>query len=174
MIVDPKLTRSNPIHDQENKSLRSPNLFTIWLDKAFIRRYRGEMKYGCTVLVVEDNEGIVFAVKNLFENENCRVISSQNGIDSIAALRQIPVRPNVILLDVSFPYNPETLLQALHSVEALSEVPVIQMSTRSQTDHSRGVIAKPFCLDTLISFVERAIPDTKNHAKRHGDPIHQS
>lgn len=55
------------------------------------------------ILVVEDNEDILFNIKLLLESNNYQVITAKNGKDAIDVLSTLKKNPEIILSDIMMP-----------------------------------------------------------------------
>ena len=82
-----------------------------------------------TVLIIDDDSDFVRAIQALLESSGYRVLSASNGRDGLqlAKTRQ----PDLILLDVMMSERTEGffVLQEMRRVSALSQTPVIVMSS---------------------------------------------
>lgn len=117
---------------------------------------------GSTVLVIDDEKGMRWAIEKALQSEGYEVISVDNGYDGISVLGKSKV--SLVLLDYKMPEidGLETLLKIKQNHP---EVPVIFMTAFSSMPTALeaikrgavGYITKPFQLVDLKSAVKRAI-----------------
>lgn len=85
-----------------------------------------------TILIVDDEFGIVDALVGLFEDEGYRVVSAANGQEGLVQLEK--ERPNMALIDWMMPIlNGEEMLRTMRSTAAFKSIPVILMSAAPQS-----------------------------------------
>jgi len=110
-----------------------------------------------TMLIVDDENGIVAMLKNYFEAQDYQVYCAYSGID---ALEKISYQPDIILLDINMPdMNGLTVCQRIR--EHIS-CPILFLTARIETkDKIKGFdvgaddyIVKPFDLDELSARVQ--------------------
>ena len=112
-----------------------------------------------TILVVEDNADILFAISALLESEGYKVRSAENGLVALALVDSHGV-PDLILLDLMMP-----VMDGWHFLEAFrkkfkSKAPVVIMSAAAEAEHhARGLgvngwIAKPFVFDEILPLIK--------------------
>ncbi|HEY0709258.1 MAG TPA: response regulator [Polyangia bacterium] len=114
-----------------------------------------------TVLVVDDEFGIVEALSALLTDEGYHVLSALNGRQGLEKLLQ--TRPDVILVDFMMPVmDGPGLIAALHAPDAdptLANIPVILMSAVPEAVVRRacsGFVAflrKPFDAHDLLGLL---------------------
>jgi DNA-binding NtrC family response regulator len=118
------------------------------------------------IMLVDDEERLLFTSKRLFERLNVDVTTASNGRDALCLLNEIDV--DVVLLDVKMP--------GMDGLETLSEIkkahPLVEVvlvtGHASYDDAVQGLklgamdyLLKPVCMKDLLSKVEEAF------AKRH-------
>jgi two-component system, chemotaxis family, chemotaxis protein CheY len=115
---------------------------------------------GCTVLLVEDDDGIRDSVRECLVFEGYDVAAAANGAEALVWLER-GVRPSLVLLDMVMPVmsGPE-LLSRIRADRALADVPVVLMTAAVQRELLVGArveafLAKPFDLAELLKVVER-------------------
>ncbi len=118
-----------------------------------------------TILVVDDDEGIVEVVRIVLEGEGYHVRVSMNG-DFIHSLAED--LPDLILLDVLISgVDGRDICRAIKSDEKTSSVPVIILSAHSdahkiaQTSGADGFLEKPFDVDVLIDVIAKHLSATE-------------
>ena len=115
-----------------------------------------------TVLIVDDEPGLLRALRCYLMNQGYAVRTATNGLD---ALRQLQTEPiHLVLVDQNLPGK--TGLEILrHLNQAASEVPVILMSallnhtlgTAARLLGAKACLQKPFTLCGLKSLVEKEL-----------------
>jgi CheY-like chemotaxis protein len=118
------------------------------------------------ILIVDDEFGILEALRDFLTDEGYRTAIALNGRQ---ALEEMTVeRPALVLLDYMMPVmNGPAVLEAMENDPSLREVPVVLMSASPQKKwgHLRtaGFLPKPFGLQQLMEVVRRFAgePDVK-------------
>ena len=111
-----------------------------------------------TVLIVDDDRGIVDGISEFLREEGFRVVATANGAEALAHLR-LGLRANVILLDVLMPIMDGWDFRAAQLADpVLRGIPVVVISasgfardTLGPQLKTRDVFSKP--LD-LVRFLE--------------------
>lgn len=114
-----------------------------------------------TLLIIEDNEGLVLYFKKLFK-EKYQIVSARDGKEGIAKAREIV--PHIIICDLMMPkLNGYEVCQKLKKEELTSHIPIIMVTAKSGTEVrlqglDNGVdvfLEKPFIEKELIIHVNR-------------------
>lgn len=110
------------------------------------------------VLVVDDDEGIIFAIRGILEFEGYEVLEAHNGQEALEVLEDH--QPAVVLLDMRMP-----VLDGWGFAEELRtrgrHVPLVVMTaakdaaTWAAEINAQAYIPKPFELDDLLDAVTR-------------------
>lgn len=123
---------------------------------------------GHSILVVDDDEGIVEVVQIVLESEGYEVQTSMNG-DFIYHLPESP--PDLILLDVLLSGNDgRTICRQLKSNPVTRRIPVIMLSAHSDASKvadgsgADDFLEKPFDVDVLIDMVAKHLPASSRSA----------
>lgn len=112
------------------------------------------------VLIVDDEFGIVEAIRDLLSDEGYRTVIARNGREALE--RMAEERPALVLLDYMMPVmNGPALLEAMHRDKHLWDVPTVMMSA-STPDRWRHLsctafLPKPFTLAQLLATVQRLV-----------------
>jgi CheY-like chemotaxis protein len=113
------------------------------------------------VLVVEDEDAICEAVKDVLEEEGYEVVCDMDGRSALDRLRG-GLRPGVILLDLALPQmNGDELLLELHKDPELAQLPVVIFTAwrdgrqRAEALGAAGFVSKPPALNDLLTAVSR-------------------
>ena len=122
-----------------------------------------------TVLVVDDEFGIVDVLETILTDEGYRVLTACNGKQGLVRLSE--ENPDVILLDLMMPIlNGGGMLRAMASEPTYQRIPVIMMSGLSEesvAERCKGYAAflhKPFRAAAVLSTVARVLDRSKMDA----------
>lgn len=108
-----------------------------------------------TILIVEDDPGILFGLRDNFQLAGYRVVSSIDG--SLGLDLAIKEKPDIVILDVMLPgMNGFEILAAIRKREL--DMPVIMLTARGQeADVIKGLnlgaddyVTKPFSIQALL------------------------
>lgn len=117
-----------------------------------------------TLLVVDDEEGILSVMKMTLERCGFEVLTAKNGRDGIDIFRKQAPRIRAVILDMTMPeMNGEESYRELRRIR--SDVPVILSSGHSEQDATSrfsgkglaGFVKKPFTLKELTSKVREVL-----------------
>lgn len=98
---------------------------------------------GPTVLVIDDNEGLVQLLDRYLTNHACRVLAAGSGQEGLALAKQ--VRPSAIVLDVMMPgMDGWQLLQRLRAHPQTASTPVIICSVFNDPELAYSLGASRF------------------------------
>ena len=109
---------------------------------------------GPTILVIDDNEGLVDLVGRYLSSHTCRVVSATSGEEGLRIAQD--VLPDAILLDVMMPQKDGwEVLQTLHTLPQTSAIPVIICSVFNDPElaYSLGAslfLPKPIQRDGIL------------------------
>ncbi len=122
-----------------------------------------------TVLVVDDEFGIVDVLETILTDEGYRVVTACNGKQGL--MRLSAEKPNVILLDFMMPIlGGGEMLRAMAAEPIYQRIPVIMISSLSQdviAEKCKGYAAflhKPFRAAAVLSTVARVLGRVANDA----------
>lgn len=108
-----------------------------------------------TVLIIDDNEGLVDLLRRYFSGYTFQVLSANTGAEGLEIARNI--QPNIIIMDLMMPgMDGWELLQRLRSQPETREIPVIICSVINDPElaYSLGAskfIAKPVNKETILN-----------------------
>jgi CheY-like chemotaxis protein len=117
-----------------------------------------------TVLLVEDEAPIRFALKKMLEKAGCAVFEAADGFDAVNLLHHKTEQIDVLFLDTAIPgCSSHEVLSA--AVQAYPQVKVILTSAYGEEmvranlsgPQVFGFVRKPFQLDTVASIVRNAL-----------------
>lgn len=112
------------------------------------------------ILIVDDEFGIVEAMRDFLDDEGYRTAIALNGRQALE--RMAAERPDLVLLDYMMPVmNGAAVLEAMSKDARLADVPVVMMSAsplRSwQHLRTTAKLPKPFGLVALLDTVQRLV-----------------
>ncbi len=114
------------------------------------------------VLLIDDEEPVREAVKDILELIDVEVVTAVNGHDGIALYTQQQEDINLILLDLSMPgMNGEETLRILRQIDPCIPVLLssgynkIDIAFRFEDTNLTGFLQKPYSLDRLIDAVQK-------------------
>ena len=120
-----------------------------------------------TILIVDDEQDIVEALRFSLEMEGFQCLTSYDGVDGLKKAKE--ENPDLILLDVMLPkIDGYRICRLLKFDEKYRHIPIIMLTARTQErDISTGketganeYVTKPFEMDTLIGLVKQYVkPD---------------
>jgi CheY-like chemotaxis protein len=111
-----------------------------------------------TVLVVDDDQGVLAIARRVLSAHGYRVLTAANGVEGVASFQEHRDEIRLVLMDMTMPQM--NGLDALKHIRALdSDVPVLLSSGygASAAIHSKefsGVLMKPYGFAELLSAVE--------------------
>lgn len=117
-----------------------------------------------TILVVEDEPGIVFTVRFVLESAGYSVLDADNGDDALALVEQND--PDAVLLDIRIPGTDGWgVLEHLRETGRLESTPVVMLSAhatpstaeRALDEGASAYITKPFDAEELRSTLDRVV-----------------
>jgi CheY-like chemotaxis protein len=124
-----------------------------------------------TILIVDDEFGIVDILSELLQDEGYRVLTAANGEQGLEKIAE--VRPNLVILDVMMPIlDGLEMLRRLRSDAASRDLEVIVMSAapppRGQEkllNNVSGFLRKPFDLQDLLKMVRLLLDSDEPRAR---------
>ncbi len=91
-----------------------------------------------TILVIDDDENLLTATRDLLENWGYRVYTHKRGFGSTVAIDL--VKPDLVLLDINMPGLPgDRLAGLIKSFEATKNVPVVFYSSNDEDTLRKAV-----------------------------------
>lgn len=137
----------------------------------------GMSRHQPRVLVVDDERSVLTVLKQVLQGEGYEIISSQDGINALNALRE--QHPELIILDINLP----TLngFEVCRQARSFSQIPIIAISGRASDDDKMlafelGVddyITKPFSLRELAARVRAVLRRSAYANGDHGQGVFQ-
>ncbi|MGJ8637160.1 MAG: response regulator [Phycisphaerales bacterium] len=117
-----------------------------------------------TVLIADDDTGLLKAMELRLESLGYRVFCTQDGYQALAIARR--EHPDLLILDISMPAGSGvSVLHRIRAIDEIADVPVIFITghdTRRIQDETGGlinavVLQKPFDTGTLIATIQETL-----------------
>src|SRR5687767_13141622 len=116
------------------------------------------------ILVVEDDGDIRDSMVEILEDEGYAVSAAGNGVEALAALRNGPTRPEVILLDLMMPImNGAQFRDEQLKDPDLANIPIVLISADSDVKGSAerlraaGFMQKPIKIQPLFDVLQQIL-----------------
>ncbi|NTU84206.1 MAG: response regulator [Chloroflexales bacterium] len=108
------------------------------------------------VLLIDDDAGLRALLTELIEDSGFVALDAVHGQEALAMLRQQPVSPCLILLDLMMPVmNGWEFRQAQRADPGLATIPVIVLSARTDVQTSAQPLAAQAYLKKPVDIVHR-------------------
>ncbi len=116
------------------------------------------------MLVVDDSDVILHALRHFFEDYNFEVITCSDGLEGLK--KAVEIRPNVIFLDLMMPnFDGLKMLQVKKVLMEIKDIPVIVISANTDRRNvlaaieagADRVISKPLQKETIIRCVNEVL-----------------
>jgi PAS domain S-box-containing protein len=114
------------------------------------------------ILLVDDNQDNLYAVKFILEDKGYRIVFAKNGAEGIQ--KAVKLKPDLILMDMMMPdVDGYQATQKIRTYKTMKNVPIIAMTAKSpQEDRRRAIkagcneyLTKPFNLDDILKKVNK-------------------
>ena len=108
-----------------------------------------------TIVIVEDEETLREALRDILEEEGYFVEVAGNGVEAMTVIDRMPLPPCLVLLDLSMPrMDGNAVYAALKADPLLANIPiVISTSNPSRAPSGVPVLKKPVDLAVLLETV---------------------
>lgn len=107
---------------------------------------------GHTVLVVDDDPGVLDVIAGMLEDLGCEVVSAHSGSEALDHLRQND-RIAILITDINMPGMDGHEL-AERATRLRPELKVLQLSGRERRRDGYPMIRKPFSLEDLANVMQ--------------------
>jgi two-component system response regulator VicR len=112
-----------------------------------------------TILICDDERGIVDLFREVLEEEHYRVLTAHDGREGLRRVRE--ARPDLVLSNVQMPHMDGTeMARAIRADPALDTMPIVLMSgaaTRAEGVPCDAFFQKPFRVDDLLAEIARLL-----------------
>lgn len=112
-----------------------------------------------TILIIEDDEDILFTLRDYLELEGYHVLTAGNGLEALELLKNIDT-PNLILLDMKMPLMNGWEFAAAYEEKFTKKAPIIVVTAaadaeqRARDIRAISFVEKPFDLDDLLEKIK--------------------
>jgi CheY-like chemotaxis protein len=112
-----------------------------------------------TILIIEDDEDILFSLRDYLELEGYRVLTAGNGLEALELLK-VTETPNLILLDMKMPLMNGWEFAAAYTEKFTQRAPIIVVTAaadaeqRARDIQAISFVEKPFNLDNLLEKIK--------------------
>lgn len=112
-----------------------------------------------TILIIEDDEDILFTLRDYLELEGYHVLTAGNGLEALELLKNIDT-PNLILLDMKMPLMNGWEFAAAYEEKFTKKAPIIVVTAaadaeqRARDIRAISFVEKPFDLDNLLEKIK--------------------
>ena len=112
-----------------------------------------------TILIIEDDEDILFTLRDYLEIEGYHVLTAGNGIEALELLKKTET-PNLILLDMKMPLMDGWEFAAAYENNFTERAPIIVVTAaadaeqRAKDIRAISFVEKPFNLDILLEKIQ--------------------
>lgn len=128
---------------------------------------RSEITSGKTVLVVDDESGIVEVLELILADAGYRVLSALNGQEALTRMEQIT--PDAVIMDFMMPImDGAELLHRMTSHDGYKTIPVIltsampEESVKARCSGYKVFLRKPFKSDKLLEALQEILLQERN------------
>lgn len=121
------------------------------IESSAVDRRAGRAENAPVVLVVDDDRGVLDAMRDTLSEEGFVVLTASNGVEAIRTLDSVG-RPSVVIVDLSMPVMNGWELLGFLGVH-YSDLPVVVVSAHGAAPGVDRFLRKPFDLHDLISTV---------------------
>lgn len=118
----------------------------------------------CSVLIVDDDAGMVETLADILRAKTYQVDTAQSGEAAVSKARR--KRFNKVLLDIRMPgMNGVETLRAIKAIDPRTKVIMMTAYTQNELvgeakrNHALAVLPKPVDIDRLLALLKRAASD---------------
>ncbi len=124
----------------------------------------GNLPRHLKMLVVDDSDVILHALRHFFEDYNFEVVTCTDGLEGLQ--KAVELRPNIIFLDLMMPnFDGIKMLQVKKVLIEIKDIPVIVISANTDKRNvlaaieagADRVISKPLQKETIIRYVNEVL-----------------
>ena len=110
-----------------------------------------------SIMVVDDEIATCESLRDLFEHEGFTVWTAHNGLDALTVLREVPVKPCIVILDLIMPVvDGNSVYRMMKRDPYLADIPVvISTSDPARAPDGLPILRKPIAIEVLLKLVRR-------------------
>lgn len=117
------------------------------------------------LLVVDDEEGIVYYTKKIFEKRGFTVFGATDGVTAVEIFKK--ERPFINLIDIHMPYSPIDGIETLKKIKEIDKnaicIMVTYITEKDKVEASRNLGASAYVLKPLEpKELEKAVSEVAN------------
>ncbi|MBU0710176.1 MAG: response regulator, partial [Candidatus Omnitrophica bacterium] len=117
------------------------------------------------LLVVDDEEGIVYYTKKIFEKRGFTVFGATDGVTAVEIFKK--ERPFISLIDIHMPYSPIDGIETLKKIKEIDKnaicIMVTYITEKDKVEASRNLGASAYVLKPLEpKELEKAVSEVAN------------
>ena len=134
-----------------------------------MKKSRKAGRPGKTILIIDDEFGIVEVVEFILIDAGYRVISALNGQEGLARLEE--TTPDLVMVDFMMPImDGAAVIKAMRADERFGKIPVIltsalpEQTIKQRCDGYNAFLRKPYKTETLTEEIARQL-DGKSSPK---------
>ena len=133
---------------------------------AAVEPRRAPARRALDVLIVDDSLSVRRVVANLVSNAGWNALQAKDGVEALEVLRQMPRRPDIVLMDVEMPrMDGFELAATMRGQPAYRDIPIVMLTSRAGQKHrqkamSVGVgeyLVKPYQDEELLGTIRRCV-----------------
>jgi CheY-like chemotaxis protein len=115
------------------------------------------------ILIVEDDECILYALVELLAEEGYEVIPAHHGKEALKILQDRKEDPCLIITDLMMPeMDGFELMKILQELDIVISIPIVVMTaSNSNASNGKQLIRKPFNLEVVVQTVKKHCGDPK-------------
>ncbi len=114
-----------------------------------------------TILVVDDDKGMLFLVKSKLEEQGYKVLTALSGMEGLRLIKK--AKPDLVMLDIIMPdIDGYEVLGMMKQDPAMEDIPVLMLTVRGKDNEiqkaldlgAKDYIVKPFYIELLLKRIE--------------------
>jgi CheY-like chemotaxis protein len=117
---------------------------------------------GKTILIVDDEFGVLEVLEFILSDAGFTVVSALNGQDALTRLKE--TRPDLVVVDFMMPIlDGSAVIQAIRSDDGLRDIPIIlasalpEQTVRARCGGYNSFLRKPYKTEQLMAEISKLI-----------------
>ena len=122
---------------------------------------------GKTLLIVDDEFGVLEVLEFILKDRGFVVVSALNGREALGRLQE--TRPDLVILDFMMPIlDGSEVIKAMRADDQLNQIPIILTSAlpertiKERCDGFNEFLRKPYKTERLLEVISRLLVETKD------------